>query len=353
VNLFLASTVKWNSKGVALEQITRFPEEQGTTLRVTVVEPTAFTLKVRIPSWAGRNWKVMVNGEGVPAKKTNGYVALKRVWHDRDTVKVSLPMSLHTWPMPDDPDLRAVMYGPIVLAGLVGGSVPANEINVVDQFQSAPELHYETTILCDSSKPESWLKAVEGKPMHFTAEIGGKSVEFAPFYTFGTERYGIYWTMLKPDSPRHKAMLEAQAALEAREHRVVDEVKIGDAASEKAHAFVSDKSNSGLHLNRTWRDADVDGFISYTLALPSDGHAVLLTNYWGGESIKREFEILVDGAVLTTVSLYQNKPGEFIDMETPIPAEMVAGKSKVTVTFKGKPGRMAGGVFRCAILLAK
>ncbi|SPE56991.1 hypothetical protein SBV1_260087 [Verrucomicrobia bacterium] len=75
----------------------------------------------------------------------------------------------------------------------------------------------------------------------------------------------------------------------------------------------------------------------------------LRVKYWGGDTGGREFDILVAGQKLATVKLDKNKPGEFYEETYSIPTELTQGRSKMTVKFQAHSGRMAGGVFGCAI----
>src|SRR5439155_19693087 len=76
----------------------------------------------RIPYWATRGGTVKLNGSALPVfSSRSSYLTLNRVWKDGDRVDLSLPMSLHVDQMPDDPTLQAMMYGPLVLAGQLGG----------------------------------------------------------------------------------------------------------------------------------------------------------------------------------------------------------------------------------------
>ena len=75
--------------------------------------------------------------------------------------------------------------------------------------------------------------------------------------------------------------------------------------------------------------------------------------YWGDETGPRTFDILVNGQKIATQSLDHNKPGEFFDVEYPIPAALTAGAGNtITVRFQAHDGSTAGGVFGCATLKA-
>jgi DUF1680 family protein len=121
VNLFIASELEWEEKGVRIRQETNFPEEDSTALIIKTKGDTEFVLRIRVPYWATKGLMVSINGRPrrVP-RKPGSYLTLERTWKDGDRVVVEMPMGLHLFPMPDDPMLAAVMYGPLVLAGELG-----------------------------------------------------------------------------------------------------------------------------------------------------------------------------------------------------------------------------------------
>jgi uncharacterized protein len=49
VNQFIASTLDWKDEGFVVEQVTQFPREQGTSLKIKSSRPAARTIHVRIP----------------------------------------------------------------------------------------------------------------------------------------------------------------------------------------------------------------------------------------------------------------------------------------------------------------
>jgi hypothetical protein len=48
--------------------------------------------------------------------------------------------------------------------------------------------------------------------------------------------------------------------------------------------------------------------------------------------------------------LQDEKPGEYFDMEYPIPEKLTRGRRKVSVELRAEPGATAGGVFDVRIL---
>src|SRR6202034_1088421 len=79
-------------------------------------------VRVRIPGWLQRTATVKLNGRALEASAApGGYLSLNRVWRVGDELELRFPMHLHVESMPDDPKRQAFLYGPLVLAGDLGG----------------------------------------------------------------------------------------------------------------------------------------------------------------------------------------------------------------------------------------
>jgi hypothetical protein len=75
----------------------------------------------------------------------------------------------------------------------------------------------------------------------------------------------------------------------------------------------------------------------------------LRCTYWGSDA-GRSFDILVDDTKVGSETLNASRPNAFYTVEYALPAELLNGKTSVTVKFQARPKSIAGGVFGCAIL---
>jgi len=118
VNLYLPAQVTWKGPGgeVTLTQETAYPEQETVTLRIAARQPAAFTLRFRVPAWAG-DVSVAVNGQAAQVACTPGtWAAVARTWSDGDRVDLRIPLRLRTQAVdPQHPDCVAVVRGPVVL----------------------------------------------------------------------------------------------------------------------------------------------------------------------------------------------------------------------------------------------
>lgn len=335
-NLFIASELRWPALGLVLRQETKYPGQGRTRFVFACEQPIPLRFQIRHPYWATAGFDIRVNGARQADESGPGsYAAVARNWNNGDTVEVSMPFSLRTEGFRDNPRRVALMYGPLVLCA----ESPA------DPEGPCP------AIVNDGGNWTSGLKAVPGQPCHFTGSSQSLHLSFAssgdvtlePIHTMhGDRKYVVYWNTMP--SAEWQGSLADYRAMKAR---MVDRVLPGHEESERAHGFQG--SSTGTDGSR-WRDASEGGWFSWDLNVHPDQPQELRVKYWGGDTGGREFDILVAGQKLATVTLDNNKPGEFYEEAYSIPAGLTRSRSKITVKFQAHPGKMAGGVFGCAIL---
>ncbi|MEU0037472.1 beta-L-arabinofuranosidase domain-containing protein [Streptomyces sp. NPDC006333] len=179
VNLFIPSEVHWRQMAVMLRQETRYPDEGSTRLTVKAGRGR-FALHLRIPAWVadtGRDAVLKVNGRPVPGRVRPGaYAAVERSWRTGDTVELTLPRRPVWTAAPDNPQVTALSYGPLVLAGEYGDT----------ELATVPAI-----------RPAS-LRPVEGTSTRFTALSDAGSVSLRPFHEIQHQRYNVYWAVAPP-----------------------------------------------------------------------------------------------------------------------------------------------------------
>jgi hypothetical protein len=150
----------------------------------------------------------------------------------------------------------------------------------------------------------------------------------------------------------HQLTAQEQAANTAAvlAARRVDEIKIGDPASEQAHEMQTRFSGSGIFSDHAVRDAANGGGFSYKMKVDPKRPMSLYCTYWGNDSAGRRFDILINDTVIATQTLEFNDPGHFFDVEYKIPENLTVGQSAVSVTFQAYPRKTAGGIYGCQML---
>lgn len=337
VNLFIASELNWKEKGFKLRQETSFPEESSTRLTVSAETPVDLTLHLRYPVWAVDGVKVKVNGKKVAVRtKPSSYISLKRSWKGGDIIEMEMPMRLHTEFMPDNPSKGAILYGPIVLAAELGA-------DDIDDTFGVP------VFVNPDKKSEKWIKPVEGKQMTFRTKGVGRPEEalLSPLYKIYNQRYAAYFDFFTEEDWTNKQKEYKKRLQEEKDiaSRTIDWVGIGEHQSERDHLVESKISYVYNQGGRMGRDVRAEGFLHYQVAVNPEGKNELMLTFWGSDSGHLQFDVLIDGKVMTNITVTDEKPGAFYNRFFAIPDEMVLGKENVRISFIPTPGNRAGIIY--------
>jgi len=121
VNLFIPSTLDWKERGLKLRQTTKYPNDERITFTIESAPSSPVALKVRVPYWATKGATVSINGDPQQVTATpSTYLTLDHAWKAGDVIAVDIPLMLHIATTPDDKQVQAAMYGPLVLAARLG-----------------------------------------------------------------------------------------------------------------------------------------------------------------------------------------------------------------------------------------
>jgi len=105
-------------------------------------------------------------------------------------------MQLHLESMSDEPATKAILYGPLVLAGQLGSSGITRQLTV---GPLGPDLRHNPANVpafkATDPDPNSWIKPVSGKSLTFRTAGQPEDVTLVPFDRVFGQRYSIYWSV--------------------------------------------------------------------------------------------------------------------------------------------------------------
>lgn len=173
VNLYTPSVLTWSARDITIAQTTSYPTGDTTTIKVTSSTSSSWTMRLRIPGWTS-NATVSVNGVAQNIATTPGsYADLTRTWTSGDTVTLRLPMRVIVQPANDNPNVAAITYGPVVLAGNYGNST----------LNRLPSLNVNSITRTSSTS------------LAFTATADGTTVNLGAFHDAHGYNYTVYWNV--------------------------------------------------------------------------------------------------------------------------------------------------------------
>ncbi|MDQ0638369.1 DUF1680 family protein [Pedobacter sp. W3I1] len=364
LNLFIASRLDWQKKGIKIIQKTNFPDAEKT--RIEVEKGNAdFTLMIRYPEWVKPGQlRILVNHQEVISRPdSSAYMGIKRHWNKGDVVEIELPMHTSLEQLPNLSVYSAILHGPILLAAKTGsqdlkglladqsrwGHIASGEKLPVDQ---APIL-----IAGGADQITSSVVPEKEKPMQFSFAnlkiINPAQLSLEPFYKIHDSRYMMYWMTLNED--QYKNYLDSLQKLESEklllEKRTVDFVAPGEQQPEADHQLLQNISQTGTFSDQFWRSANNGGYFSYLLDTRGETRLKISLKYWGAEWGKKIFDIYIDDKKLLTVDNSErwNNSGFKTD-EYPIPEDMLTGKKNVRLRIQTSQGNTSSAIYYIRLL---
>ncbi|GAA3976900.1 glycoside hydrolase family 127 protein [Mucilaginibacter dorajii] len=336
LNLFIPSVLKWADKGISVTQQSSLPSSDISTFTINSKKPVALAIRIRKPKWANKV-SISINGKAQPVViDEQGYIVLNRKWKNNDKITLTTPESLYTEAMPDNANRRAVFYGPVLLAGVLGNTEP-------DPLKGVP------VFVTSETDPNKWLQMVDKKQLSFSTTGVAKpnEVTLIPFNQTKNEYYSVYWDVFTPDAwvLQQKAYDEQRKKQQELEARTMDILRTGEMQPERDHNFVSENATTGEDHQKKWRSTENGGYLQYDMKVDANGQNTLINTYWGMDNRGRTFDIMVDGIKLATEDLNQYKESRFYDISYTLPIELTKGKQKVVIKLLPKKDNSAGPVY--------
>lgn len=177
VNMYIPSEVVWKDKKITFRQAGNFPKQPEMSFMVSAKRDSEFTIKLLIPSWA-KDADIYINDERQDvAVSPSSYCTLKRIWRNGDKIRLRFPYDLHIKPMPDNNNMFAVFYGPVMLA-----------------FEGCPELSLKGT----ADDILRHIEVVNSEEMTFRLVNNGITYKLRPLFDIDEHTYGVYATLDAP-----------------------------------------------------------------------------------------------------------------------------------------------------------
>ncbi len=197
VNLYVASTVNWEEKGMTISQNTKFPVENHVTFKIEECGQSKNALIALRHPWWSEEVSVTVNGQSQDLKEENGYVLLEREWRQNDEITITLQPTLRAETIKGGSHYFAFFYGPIML----GTRIEDNSLTMADHRQTrntiatkviplenAPEIEPDVQALIASMKRDDKDGVLR---FYVPEEHATKAFYFEPYNNIHFSRYAV------------------------------------------------------------------------------------------------------------------------------------------------------------------
>ncbi len=383
VNLFTPS--KLVSDDFIVTQETNFPNSNTTEL--TIGKAGSYTIAIRHPEWAGKNYSIDVNGEtidivtaldGSPVETGKAsFATITRDWKAGDKINVMLDMQLRYETCPNYTDYVAFKFGPILLGAATTALAEGddsglpyeklqNEYGGEGRMDHAPGSRATSKSLVDApmligdrASVLDRIQRLRSVDLSFVIDVSRpdvssykwSSLKLVPFYKIHHQRYMCYWYQQTAENYANSTMAKTEAEREALEQRTLDFVAPGEQQSEAGHdSKHSSDSSTGMYNSERYRDARANGYIEYTLYNNSGIEENLSVMFRFNLADRgRQATLTIDGQKIADITIPTAFKGSdsngFYNVEYAIPAAMAKGKTKFVVRLTASSSTLCPGVY--------
>jgi len=327
VNVYISSVLDFKQQKVTVIQESGIPNTDTAKFTIKTEKGKEADLKLclRLPDWAAGDVKVLLNGNEIGAPVENGYLAIDRKFADGDVVAVKIPMEIKAYGLPDNVNVYAFMYGPLVLSAKLGCENMTTTTTGVNVTIPAIKIPDTDTVVLDKesgtvadfiSNINRYMKKAEGR-LEFALTGTKTPLTFVPHYSQHTERYGIYWTYLSMEDYLRKEEEKIRY-----DYQILDTIQPGYGQYEKDELHDMQESNSITDSADVYRKAGKDGWFSYNMIIdPLKDNYLLVT--FRKEDNGRTIHITSGEAVIYSDTLNYDGVLDSYQMKIRIPRECV------------------------------
>ncbi|MDQ3395824.1 MAG: glycoside hydrolase family 127 protein [Bacteroidota bacterium] len=341
VNLFIPSELNWEERGVQIIQETEYPLKEQVRLSIKSALESSFIIHIRQPDWAKEGVQVLVNGEEIAVKPSNdGYLSLNRTWKNNDVIELKFPMSFYTESMPDNINRISILYGPLVMAGILEKDESDKDID-------------PTVLIGEKENFLSSVVPVTDQSLTFKTESisNPEDVTIVPFYQVHDQFYNVYWDLFTENewSENRKNYKAEKERIEKLEAKTVDHVRVGEQQPEVDHNFKGEKTKSGHFNGQRWRQATEGGWFSYEMKVdPKKKNTVILTLKSNDEG--KDFEVYIDDHKISALPREMKTFEDFFEVHYPIPKKLSSAKQNLVIKIQAQNKEKTRAVFECRII---
>lgn len=347
VSQYLSSVLSDADKNLKITQTADIPSSDEVTFTVNTLDGSAAIdskVAFRLPEWLASDATVAVNGTVVEATIESGYAIVDGL-KNGDVVKVTLPMEIKAYNLPDGESVYAFKYGPVVLSAKLGTENMTSTTTGVSVKIPAAKLIGEEYI-SDGSETVSVISGTvaefmenindnlvktEGK-LEWTLENTDANLVFVPHYSQHSERYGIYFNYISNTGAFNATKYIRDKASERFAEALQDTVQPGYGQYENdALHSMKDEGSVGYTDDGTGRYATAGGSFTYTMTV-ADGEDNVLEATFKKADNGKSIQISVGNTVVYNTTLAYEGDDEYYTVRIPVSKDIVA-KEAYTKTY--------------------
>lgn len=397
VNMFRSSTFADVRHGLKITQTADVPKRTTVTFKVETLDEGLgdgasgiVNLKLRLPEWTTAD--AALNGRKVSdlTGDDNGWLTV--AVQAGDTVTYELPAKLQAHAAQDNKNWVAFTYGPLVLAGPLRGTDATSNYGyggilvrtaAYDAASNAMAQIFPSKVDGKKISTAQWLENFEqnlirtddpnddGALTFEFRNVEGEAagVKLQPYYSLYKTTYAMYWDLAEVDSEAYQRQILSTKDEErdnAFNTDLLDAFDNQEQNEKGSHNLNKANSTAGSYEDQPYREAELDGWISYDLTVNRQSEKNYLgVRLYAGDAGRNGFDMWIDPTSLDSEEdqsagklsknarkfavSYDAKADGFYWANTGIPAELIAkaqsGKVRVKFVANDSTQNVVGGIY--------
>lgn len=340
INMYFSSSVQWIDKQVIVSQDTDIPNDDKAYFKISAENDIQFTFCFRIPAWTN-GISIKINNELTSFNTENGYALINRIWKDNDTIVITFDIKVSFSALPDNPNVVAFTYGPIVLSAALG--TDKLDESATGVMVSIPTKHLEIKdyLVIKGKSIDYWknhiyenlIKTEGDLEFRLKGTDEDNRLVFTPHYKQHTQRYGIYWNLIEENSEELKKYILEQQHLELVKAAEIDSIQIGNDQYELSHHITGHDTEAGDRDGFHFRFAKSGGWFSYEMKVSVVEDTYLQFKYMPG-NCKESFDVCINDVQISREYRDNKSWREVTEKTYLIPKELYGNNNTVIVKFK-------------------
>ncbi|WP_052339766.1 beta-L-arabinofuranosidase domain-containing protein [Gorillibacterium massiliense] len=350
VNQYIGSELNWEEQQIKLIQQADIPFAEIVSFKLQMAEGAAkkLALYLRVPDWIAGLPRIDLNGAELNFQVSGRYAVLEREWRNGDEIRLTLPMKVSYSTLPDAPHVIGFQYGPVVLSAALGQEDMSLSATGVMVSVPTKSMLVKDFITVKGMTVEQWLERFvehfvkeKDKPVFRLRHTDEDNrLIFTPHYKQHSERYGIYWTLVEPDSAELQAHIRKNKDNQRIKDATIDSLPVGNDQYELKHEVQGEKTYVGVWDGYTFRGANPGGWFSYRMkVIPQTDQYLSVVFFTGNNGMT--LNIRVDGELLISETVETDLKRSFFEKRYLLPANLIQGKTSVDIRFEAGEQKIA------------
>lgn len=340
VNRYVSSEVTWEEKNLKLVQKTDLPSTSDVTFTMEGLDkstPSDVQLGLRIPDYAAGNLTVTVDGVASDSTIVNQYILLNGPFQNGSVIHVNIPIKVKAFGLPDNENVYAFEYGPVVLSAELGNEdMKTTTTGVNVSIPASKKMDFTKVILHHSqSSVQEFMEHIEdhlvrsGNSLTFTLKDTDEPLTFSPHYKQYQQRYAIYLSYQTERDAKADQGHSFTAEKERLNELKLDTVQPGYGQYENDPLHnLKEHDSVGSTSDGTSRYAKAGGYFTYQMIAAKQGPTYLLLTLKDsdvGKSLKVAVGEVEDKNQLVLYEGIPENPGkeDYFDLVLTIPESAV------------------------------